>query len=164
MSNILINLAEQTLQLSSATTRQYIVSTAKKGAGEIIDSNQTPRGRHLVHAKIGDDSPSNTVFRGRKPTGEIYTPNLALSLPQRTDWILTRILWLSGCEDGKNLGGDVDTLSRYIYIHGAPDTAVMGYPGSIGCIRMRNCDIIELYNLVETGMTVDIVEASTTKT
>ena len=152
---ILINLAAQTLRGEDG--RVYQISTAAKGAGEINGSNQTPRGLHVIRAKIGAGAPENTVFRGRRPTGEIYSPAFATKSP-RHDWILTRILWLGGCEPGKNKGGEVDTLRRYIYIHGAPDSAKMGVPGSIGCIRMRNADIIEFFAQVKTGAAVNIVE------
>jgi len=100
----------------------------------------------------------NTVFVGRRPTGEVYTPQLGREFPGR-DWMLTRLLWLSGCEPGLNRLGDVDTMRRYIYIHGSPDSVEMGAPGSIGCIRMRNSDVIELFNLVEAGTPVEILES-----
>lgn len=127
--------------------KRYSVSTSRNGAGEANGSFCTPRGEHIVRAKIGAGQPPNTVFRGRRPTGEIWTPELGESFPGR-DWILTRILWLSGCEVGRNRLGDVDTMRRHIYIHGSPEPVEMGRPGSIGCIRMRNADIIELFDLV----------------
>ena len=127
--------------------KRYSVSTSRNGAGEANGSFCTPRGEHVVRAKIGAGQPLNTVFRGRRPTGEIWTPELGESFPGR-DWILTRILWLSGCEVGRNRLGEVDTMRRHIYIHGSPDPVEMGRPGSIGCIRMRNADIIELFDLV----------------
>lgn len=106
---------------------------------------------------IGRGCALNTVFVGRRPTGEIYTPELAVQQPQR-DWILTRILWLSGAESGFNRGGECDTLRRYIYIHGTPDSEPMGKPRSHGCIRMGNRDIAELADLVEPGDEVVIDE------
>jgi len=115
----------------------------------------TPLGAHIIRAKIGAGLPENTVFVGRRPTGELYTPELSAQFPNR-DWILTRILWLSGCEVGFNRLGDVDTMRRYIYIHGSPDSVHMGQPGSIGCIRMRNADIVELFDLVPAGTPVNI--------
>ena len=151
---IIINIGAQTL---TAGARQYRVSTAKNGVGEINGSEQTPRGRHIIRAKIGDNAPKNAVFVGRRQTGEIYTPTLAAAAA-RKDWILTRILWLRGCERGINRGGNVDTMRRYIYIHGAPDSAIMGIPGSIGCIRMHNNDVIELFNAVTIGTAVNIIE------
>jgi lipoprotein-anchoring transpeptidase ErfK/SrfK len=125
--------------------------------GEQAGSNCTPRGRHIVRAKIGGGMPANTVFRGRRPTGETYSETLAQEQPER-DWILTRILWLSGCELGFNRLGEVDTMHRYIYIHGCPDSAPMGTPQSIGCVRMRNADILELFDLVPPGTSVEIRE------
>jgi lipoprotein-anchoring transpeptidase ErfK/SrfK len=135
--------------------RRYRVSTAKNGPGELRDSLCTPRGRHVVRAKIGAGQPPNAVFVRRRPTGEIWTPALAQQFPGR-DWILTRILWLSGCEPGFNRLGNVDTMRRFIYIHGSPDTVAMGMPGSIGCVRMRNADIVELFDRVPAGTPVEI--------
>ena len=154
-----IRLSRQSLVLSDINGREwcYSVSTATNGAGECNGSNQTPRGCHIIRAKIGAGHAENTVFRGRRPTGEIYTPALGAAYPGR-DWILTRILWLSGCEVGRNRLGEVDTMRRYIYIHGSPDSAEMGKPGSIGCVRMRNRDIIELFDLVVPGTPVLISE------
>lgn len=137
--------------------KTYSVSTAKNGVGECYGSEQTPRGWHIIRAKIGDNSPVNTVFKGRRTTGEIYHPELKEQYPDR-DWILTRILWLSGLEVGKNRLGKVDTMRRYVYIHGTPDETKMGVPGSKGCIRMKNQDLIELFNLVEPGIRVLIQE------
>ncbi len=137
--------------------KTYAVSTSKNGAGERNGSYCTPRGRHVVRAKIGAGQPPNTVFVRRRPTGEFWTSALHARYPGR-DWILTRILWLSGCEPGFNRLGEVDTMRRYIYIHGSPDSAEMGKPGSIGCIRMRNADIVELFDLVPAGTPVEIRE------
>ena len=152
-----IDIAAQTLSLTDGgrLLRRYTVSTAKNGAGERNGSFCTPRGRHIVRAKIGAGLPPNTVLVRRRPTGEMWTPALDEQYPGR-DWMLTRILWLSGCEPGRNRLGDVDTMRRYIYIHGSPDRAEMGKPGSIGCIRMRNADIIELFDLVPPYTPVDI--------
>jgi len=153
-----IYLPTQTLELldeKGNMLRRYPVSTAANGAGEMLDSNCTPRGRHLIRAKIGAGQPENTVFKGRRPTGETYTPELGAQFPER-DWILTRILWLSGCEVGFNRLGKSDTMRRYIYIHGTPDSAPLGKPGSHGCIRMCNADLIELFDLVTAGTAVEI--------
>lgn len=136
--------------------RRYSISSSRNGAGEVRGSYCTPRGRHIIRAKIGAGQSANAVFVRRRPTGEIWTPELAEKFPER-DWILTRILWLSGCERGFNRLGDVDTMRRFIYIHGSPETVEMGKPGSIGCIRMANRDILELFDLVSYGAHVDIV-------
>ena len=157
---IRVSIAAQVLELlddSGMTMRRYRVSTARNGAGETKGSHRTPRGRHVIRAKIGAFAPENTVFVGRRPTGEIWTPELAGRFPGR-DWILTRILWLSGREPGFNRLGDVDTMRRHIYLHGSPDSVAMGVPGSIGCVRMRNRDIVELFDLVPPYARVDIVE------
>ncbi|HLA33485.1 MAG TPA: L,D-transpeptidase [Rhodocyclaceae bacterium] len=156
---IVVCLPQQTLDLIDADRqlRRYSVSTAKNGAGERRGSLMTPRGRHIVRAKVGAGATVNTVFVRRRPTGELWTPELAAAAPDR-DWILTRILWLSGTQCGYNRLGEVDTMRRYIYLHGAPDTAPMGAPGSHGCIRMRNDDIIELFDLVPAYTPVDIVD------
>jgi L,D-transpeptidase YbiS len=155
--NVRVSLAAQTLTLmrGDAVVKTYPASTSKHGAGEQSGSFKTPRGRHVVRAKIGAGAPLNAVFRGRRPTGEIYSAALARANPDR-DWILTRILWLSGTEIGRNRLGPVDTMRRYIYIHGAPDSEPLGVPGSIGCIRMANRDMVELFDLVPAGTVVDI--------
>ncbi len=160
MTALRISLADQALEVreDGRAIRRYDVSTARNGAGERNGSFCTPRGRHVIRAKIGGGAPVNTVFVKRRPTGEIFTPELDAATPGR-DWMLTRILWLSGCERGFNRLGDVDTMRRYIYIHGSPDSRKMGKPGSIGCIRMHNADIIELFDLVEVGTPVEIVES-----
>ena len=156
---IIINIALQQLTLHSneRVIRQYSISSAKKGVGEQQGSEQTPRGHHIVRAKIGANLPINTVFKARRPTGEIYSAELAEQSPNR-DWILTRILWLSGCEIGKNRGGNCDTMRRYIYIHGTPDSEPMGIPASHGCIRMRNTDLAELFTLTPLYASVFIHE------
>ncbi len=157
---IQIDLPTQTLTLvddAGAVLRRYAVSTAKNGAGERSGSFCTPRGRHIIRAKIGAAQPENAVFVRRRPTGEFWSPALHAQYPER-DWMLTRILWLSGCEPGRNRLGDVDTMRRYIYIHGSPDIAEMGKPGSIGCIRMRNRDIVELFELVPPFTEVVILD------
>jgi len=147
-----VNIPAQTMTVynDNRAIRRYLVSTGINGVGEAINSEQTPRGWHVIRAKIGGGCPENTVFVERRPTGEIFHPNLKVKYPNR-DWILTRILWLSGLEIGKNRLGQVDTMRRYIYIHGSPDEAVMGEPGSRGCIRMHNDDVIELFDLISVG-------------
>lgn len=157
---LIVSVARQEMTLLDAqgqTLGWYSVSTALAGAGETAGSYRTPRGRHQIRAKIGNGQPVNTVFVRRRPTGEIWTPELAVAHPGR-DWILTRILWLSGLEPGRNRLGRVDTMRRYIYIHGSPDSAEMGVPGSHGCIRMRNADIIDLFDRVPCYTAVEITE------
>ena len=156
---IRIDLPSQTLRTfeSGREAARYAVSTAARGAGERMNSFQTPRGLHIIRAKIGAGLPMNAVFRGRRPTGETYTSELGAAHPGR-DWILTRILWLSGCEAGRNRLGEVDTMRRFIYIHGAPDEAEMGKPGSLGCVRMANADILALFEWAEAGTPVEICE------
>ena len=159
MLRIDITIASQILVLYESNNVEmlaYPVSSASNGVGEALGSNCTPRGKHIVRAKIGAGCPENTVFVGRRPTGEIYTPELKDKFPDR-DWILTRILWLSGCEVGFNRLGNVDTMRRYIYIHSTPDSVPMGTPSSHGCIRMRGPDIIELFDRVPVGTVVNII-------
>ncbi len=135
--------------------REYPVSTAKNGLGEQLGSYCTPRGRHRIAEKIGEDQPLYAVFKSRQPTGEIWSPQVAQEDLER-DWILTRILWLDGLEAGKNRGGEVDTHDRYIYIHGTSEEHLVGQPNSHGCIRMRNTDVADLFDLVDVGTPVTI--------
>ena len=158
--HIEILISNQTLTLydsDGGLVARYLVSTAANGAGCTKDSGCTPQGAHIIRAKIGEGAPPNTVFVARRQTGEICTPVLMAEFPNR-DWILTRILWLSGTEIGKNRLGNMDTMQRYIYIHGTPDSTDMGEVGSHGCVRMRNADVIELFDLVEAGTKVFISE------
>lgn len=159
MLSLTVSIRQQRLFVMQGDECQvvYPVSTASAGAGEQNGSGCTPRGRHYVRACIGGGLPSGTVFVGRRPTGEVYTPALAAEYPQR-DWILTRILWLCGLETGRNRGGSVDTQRRYIYIHGTPDTEPMGVPRSHGCIRMRNADLLALFDQVQPGTPILIEE------
>ena len=155
-----ISISEQLMFVykNGQLTVQYPISTAKNGAGEIENSECTPRGLHIIRAKIGQSAVPNSVFVGRRETGEIYTESLLDQFPGR-DWILTRILWLSGLEPGKNRSGNVDTMRRYVYIHGTPDSIPMGRPGSRGCVRMRNQDIIALFDGVPAYAKVLITDA-----
>ena len=153
-----VSIAEQRLCLTTKDKQYYwSVATAARGAGEQSGSYRTPRGWHRIVAAIGEGQPLNAVFVGRRPTGEVYTPEMAAQFPQR-DWILTRILWLQGLEVGKNRLGSVDTMRRYVYIHGVPDSKPMGIPGSLGCINMRNHDLLELFSLAPAGTHVWITE------
>ena len=158
--HIKISISKQQLILfgEEDLIKQYSISTAKNGSGERKNSERTPRGEHIIAEKIGQGAKENSVFVGRIETNELYNSKLHDFHPRR-DWILTRILWLSGTEEGKNKGGDVDSHDRYIYIHGSPEDIEMGCPGSRGCIRMRNSDVIELFNLVNVGTRVTISES-----
>ncbi len=157
--HIVIDLARQRLRLYSGNDllQRYPVSTGRNGPGEEYGSGCTPRGRHVIRARIGAGEPENSVFVGRRPTGERYTPRLRELQPAR-DWVLTRVLWLSGREPGFNRGGSRDTLRRFIYIHGCPDSEPLGEPRSHGCIRMRNRELIALFDQVTVGTAVDIRE------
>lgn len=158
---VVVGLASQRLTLAAGpdVLRVYSVSTARRGAGESAGSEQTPRGEHVIRAKIGAGASPGAVFVGRRPTGEIWSPALARRFPER-DWILSRILWLSGTEPGRNRLGSVDSMRRYIYIHGTPDGEPLGVAASHGCIRMRNADVIDLFDRVSVGTRVTIEEAS----
>ncbi|TAJ79073.1 MAG: L,D-transpeptidase [Gallionellaceae bacterium] len=156
---ITICIPVQTLELfddQGKLLHRYSVSTGANGAGEENGSFCTPRGKHVIRAKIGAGQPENAVFVQRRPTGEIYTPELGAAQPVR-DWILTRILWLCGREPGYNRWGTCDTMRRYIYIHGTPDSVPLGKPGSHGCVRMHNADLLELFDLVAAGTPVEII-------
>ena len=154
-----VHVPSQTLRLKDDSGRVLMetrISTGRKGVGEQNGSEQTPRGWHKIRAKIGAGQPENTVFVARRPTGELYSPEMRASYPNR-DWILTRILWLSGLEPGRNRLGQVDTMRRFIYIHGCPDDDPMGAPGSRGCVKMRNNELIELFDRVPVGTRVHII-------
>jgi L,D-transpeptidase YbiS len=158
-SELIVNIKLQQLLLcqNNLVLKKYPISTAQNGVGEAAGSFCTPRGKHLIRAKIGANAPLNAVFVGRRLTGEIYTTELGLQFPER-DWILTRILWLSGMEKGKNRLGNCDTMRRFIYIHGTNQESLIGTPCSRGCIRMLNQDIIELFDKVAAGNRVQINE------
>ncbi len=157
-SRIQVDIAQQRLRLLAGdkTLADFSISSAVNGVGQQRDTGCTPLGLHRIRAKIGAGCAINTVFIGRRPSGEIYTPALARRHPDR-DWILSRILWLSGCEIGVNRRGACDSMRRFIYIHGTPDTEPMGQPLSQGCIRMRNEELIWLFDRVSPGTPVLIV-------
>ncbi len=154
--HISINKQQLELIIKGDLVKTYSVSTASNGAGEKMGSECTPTGWHKIRVKIGEAQALNTVFISRRPTGEIYTPALKQKYPQR-DWVLSRILWLGGLESGKNRYGQVDSTWRYIYIHGCPDELMLGKPESHGCIRMKNSDVVDLFNRVGVGLNVLIV-------
>lgn len=157
----LIHISLSSQQLTGYTSGQRVctfpVSTALNGAGEQNASGCTPRGRHRVRARIGDGQPQGAVFIGRRPTGEVWTPELAAQHPER-DWILSRILWLCGEQPGVNRGGNCDSQRRYIYLHGTGDDQPMGVALSHGCVRLRNADIIALFDMTPIGCKVEIAE------
>lgn len=157
--HIRVSLAQQTLDLLDGSTpvRHYAVSTALNGPGEQRNSGCTPRGRHVVRARIGAGLPRGAVLVGRRPTGQVWGADLLAAHPGK-DWVLSRILWLSGLEPGRNRLGRVDSMQRYIYIHGTGDDQPMGVPRSHGCIRMRNDEVVELFDLIPAGTEVDIRE------
>ncbi len=158
--HIEVSIAKQMLKVFDDLGKllhRYTISSAANGMGNVKNSGCTPLGKHIIRAKIGTGAPPDAVFVGRRPTGEVWSPELMQAFPNR-DWILTRILWLSGTEVGFNRLGNVDTMQRYIYIHGSHDLAEMGKVGSHGCIRMRNDDVIELFDLVPVGTTVTILD------
>ena len=160
LTSINISIAKQQLELTQNNlVHRYLISTAKNGVGQKMGSGCTPLGEHRIRAKIGTNTPLNSVFIGRRVTDEIYTTELGQKFPQR-DWILSRILWLGGLEPYKNRYGNVDTTWRYIYIHGSPDELFQGKPESHGCIRMKNTDIVRLYELVDTQTKVYINNAN----
>ncbi|PIQ42709.1 MAG: L,D-transpeptidase [Gammaproteobacteria bacterium CG11_big_fil_rev_8_21_14_0_20_46_22] len=155
-----ITLSTQTLTLlndAGQNIAQYTISSGAAGIGQQMGSYKTPLGKHRIAEKIGADLPVNAVMVGRRWTGEVYHDALGQAVPDR-DWILTRILWLEGLEPGFNQGGEVDTKNRYVYIHGTPDSTRLGMPGSKGCIRMRNDDLLALFEAVTVGTPVDIIE------
>jgi len=156
---IVVSIAEQRLQLheNGKVTMDVMIATARNGPGERSGSECTPRGKHIIRAKIGEGCPIYSVFVGRRATGEIFSPELRQDFPNR-DWILSRIMWLSGIEPGKNRLGDVDSMRRYIYIHGSPDDEVFGEPNSHGCIRMKNTEVIRLFDKISVGTPVLILE------
>lgn len=156
---IKVSVSRQRLELydDDSLLQSYRIATAKNGVGEIKGSEKTPRGWHKIRAKVGHGHPANAVFVGRRPTGETFSESIREQFPRR-DWILTRILWLSGLEPGVNRLGQVDTMRRYIYIHGCPDNDEMGVPSSHGCVKMHNSDVIELFDRVPAGTRVLIEE------
>jgi len=155
--NVSINQQQLDLIHPNGVIKSYPVSTALKGIGQVKNSFKTPIGAHYIRAKIGKGLPTLSIFQGRRSTGKLWNKKDAESYPNR-DWILSRILWLSGKELGVNRLGAVDTMQRYIYIHGTPDESHLGKPLSHGCIRMSNNDVIELFNLVPIGTIVNINE------
>ena len=154
-TTINISIPAQTLELVNLKGKlSYLISTSKYGPGELKNSFCTPRGKHIIRAKIGTGQKLGTIFKNRRPTREVFSDSKHRF--EEGDWILTRILWLSGIEKGRNRLGNVDTMQRFIYIHGAPDETILGVPVSKGCINMRNEDVIQVFDLVDIGTMVYI--------
>ena len=154
-TKINISISSQSLELVNSKDHfSYLISTSKYGPGELKNSFCTPRGKHIIRAKIGAEQELGTIFKSRRPTGEVFSDKIHRF--DEGDWILTRILWLSGVEKGRNRLGNVDTMQRFIYIHGTPDETVLGVPSSKGCINMRNKDIIKIFESVDVGTMVNI--------
>ena len=160
MYSIRIKVSEQKLYLlneAGAVEREYPVSTSKYGVGSENGSEKTPLGLHRIKDKVGGAMPVNMVLVGREPKGLLEDCiRDGVELPD--DVITSRIMWLEGMEPGRNQGGHVDTYNRYIYIHGTSEEDKIGTPASIGCIRMLNDDVVELYRLVDKGTEVLIEE------
>ncbi len=155
---VVVDISDQRLDLvgGGVVLRSYAVSTAKNGTGSRAGSEKTPLGRHRIHKKIGAGEPLGRVFEARAATRRVATIHTApIDLPE--DVITSRILWLEGLEQGKNRGRGVDSRERFIYIHGTNEEGLIGKPASHGCVRMRNHDVIELFELVAEGTTVEIV-------
>lgn len=153
---IIVNVFQQKLHLCNQgkTEKSYPVSTAKNGIGSEANSGKTPLGRHRIAQKIGDGAEKLTIFKGRVNTGK----KAILNAKNAGDLVTSRIMWLEGLEAGKNQGKGVDSFSRYIYIHGTAEEYLIGQPASHGCIRMYNDDVIDLFNQVDKGTFVHIIE------
>ncbi len=160
VNTININVTQQQLKLfdeDGNLLQQYPVSTSRYGPGNQNGSEQTPLGLHRIKDKLGGAMPVNEVFIGRGPHGNLEECiKRGVDLPD--DVIMSRIMWLEGMEPGRNQGGYVDTYQRYIYIHGTNHEGTIGTPASIGCIRMCNQDVVDLFRLVEVGSEVLIEE------
>lgn len=134
----------------------FLISTAKKGLGQEIHSEKTPEGLHQIKQKIGSNLPKDAILREREYSGEIatiYTDETDVE----DDFVTSRIMWLEGLESGINRGGNVDSYNRYIYIHGTPEEGLIGKPASHGCVRMKNSEVIELFDLVQVNTPVLIL-------
>ncbi|MGQ4809458.1 hypothetical protein NKDENANG_02875 [Candidatus Entotheonellaceae bacterium PAL068K] len=152
-----IKVSEQTLELykNGRSVARWPISTSAYGVGATQDSLKTPLGMHQIYKLIGHNLPFGAIIKGRVPTGEIAQ---IISEPKDVpaDVITTRIIWLDGLEKGKNRGAGIDSKSRFIYIHGTAEEGLIGRPASNGCIRMKNKDVIELFDQVEEGVLVYI--------
>ena len=143
----LVSVPQQRLFLyeHGVRTASYPVSTSRYGVGSLKGSEKTPLGAHRVRRKIGDGAPIGRIFRSRSDTGE-DAEIVEEARPTDLDYVTTRILWLDGLEAGVNQGGDVDSFERFIYIHGTHEEGLIGRPASHGCVRMRNADVVEVFD------------------
>lgn len=157
---LVVNIERQRIAIfrDGVLSAAWPVSTSRFGVGSLRDSFKTPLGLHRIAEKIGAGMPLDTVFKGRKPVGRLADHQSPIANYQSTasDLIMSRILWLDGCEPGQNRGGEVDSHDRYIYIHGTVHEDRIGTPDSHGCVRMRNTDVAELFEMVEQGTPVMI--------
>jgi lipoprotein-anchoring transpeptidase ErfK/SrfK len=149
--SIVVSVPDQTLALidDGVVVARFPVSTSKFGLGDGSGSYATPLGTLAIASKIGGNAPLGTVFKSRKPTGEILRPNA----PGR-DPIVTRILWLRGLEKQ-----NARAFARNIYIHGTPEERLIGRPASYGCIRMRSRDVAQLFAAVGVGTKIEVANA-----
>lgn len=147
---LLVDVSSQRLVVSHSgiVKSVYAVSTAKAGEGSLSGSGKTPLGWHHVTDWIGEGAPPGQVFAARRPTEEVI-PRSGWSSEQSKDKVLSRIMWLSGLERGVNYGGDVDSRSRFIYLHGTNQEHLIGTKASHGCIRLRNDDVLELFDMTK---------------
>ena len=154
-SLLLVDIISQKMFLLNKGTvyKEYLISSSSYGTGSRENSFQTPLGKHIIYKKIGNNLPINAILKGRKWNGAIAN---IISDPIDTEYdhVTSRILWLDGLELGRNKGSDVDSRTRYIYIHGTAEEGLLGKPASDGCIRMYNTEVIELFDLVEEGIQV----------
>jgi len=147
-----ISLQKLGFMVGGSVVAEYSVSTSKYGIGCRHNTGCTPIGWHRISAKIGANEPLGTVFKGRRATG--ITASLQSSSAE--DLITSRILWLTGLQGKFNRGGQVDSKNRYIYIHGTAQEHLLGTPVSVGCVRMANDDVLDLFNQVDAGTLVFI--------
>ena len=155
---IVVNISTQQLFLlkKGKIEEFYSVSTSVYGTGSTVNSFKTPLGRHKISEKIGEGLPEGAILKGRRWTGAIANI-IKESIDTEFDVVTSRILWLTGLEEGKNLGSGVDSKSRYIYIHGTAEEGLIGKPASDGCVRMYNSDVISLFNSVNIDTEVWII-------
>jgi len=157
---IIISINDQRLYLltNNEIIKSYIISTATAGTGSRSGSNKTPLGVHRVSQKFGKNAEIGTIFKARVNTHRVAQILTKAGEKSNADNVTSRILWLSGMEQGFNKGGNVDSHSRYIYIHGTDEEGRLGQPASHGCIRMKNQSVIDLFEQVPLGTIVDIIE------